>query len=41
MGGKAFGFEAKRMDKYEYEDTLTLNLARIDSSQQYKGMGKG
>lgn len=41
MGGKAFGLEAKRMDKNEYEDTLALNLARIDSSQHYKGMGKG
>lgn len=41
MGGKAFGFEAKRMDKWEYEDTLALNLARIDSSQDYNGMGKG
>lgn len=41
MGGKAFGFEAKRMGKYEYEDTLALNLARIDSSQHYNGMGKG
>lgn len=41
MGGKAFGFEAKRMDRWEYEDTLDLNLARIDSSQDYNGMGKG
>jgi hypothetical protein len=41
MGGKAFGFEAKRMDKHEYEDVLALNLARIDSSQAYKGMGRG
>lgn len=41
MGGKAFGFEAKRMDKSEYEDTLAINLARIDSSQHYNDMGKG
>lgn len=41
MGGKAFGFEAKRMDKWEYEDTLALNLARIDSSQDFPSMGKG
>lgn len=41
MGGKAFGFEAKRMDKWEYEDTLALNLARIDSSQVFPSMGKG
>ena len=41
MGGKAFGFEAKRMDKPEYEDTLTLNLARIDSSQDHNGIGRG
>lgn len=41
MGGKAFGFEAKRMDRDEYEDTLALNLARIDSSQHHNGMGKG
>lgn len=41
MGGKAFGFEAKRMEKDEYEDTLALNLARINSSQHYNGMGKG
>lgn len=41
MGGRAFGFDAKRMDKWEYEDILSLSLSRIDSSQHYKGMGKG
>ena len=41
MGGKAFGFEAKRMSKDEYEDVLALTLARIDSSQTSSGMGRG
>lgn len=41
MGGRAFGFDSKRMDKDEYEDVLALTLARIDSSQHITGIGKG
>ena len=37
MGGRAFGFDAKRMDKDEYEDVLALTLARINSSHDARG----
>ena len=41
MGGKAFGFEAKRMDKEEYESTLELTLERINTSNEHGCFGKG